>query len=165
MDRAQLIRPDAYVPRIFDLDPEAFNGMNLVVLDLDNTLVIPETCETPPEIRAWVEQLRSHSHCVIVSNSRTRKARKARIEELFGCTLLVDAPRKPFRALEHHLIALIGSTSPRIAVIGDRLLVDVCFGRRIGAFTVLVKPLSKNERWNIRLMRIFEEALLYLFFR
>lgn len=159
------MRPDISVSRISDLDPATFRGRDLVVLDLDNTLVIPETCETIAEIRTWVEKLRSHSRCIIVSNSRTRRERHARIEELFGCPSITDAPRKPLRSLERHLIAASGVSHPRIAVIGDRLLVDVLFGRRIGALTVLVRPLSKRERWDIRFVRLVENALLYFFFR
>ncbi len=160
-----LLTPNIAVQRIDAIDTTTLRGRDLIVLDLDNTLVFPETCDTLPEIRTWMDKLRSHTPCIIVSNSRTRGERRARIEDLFGCRLLTDAPQKPLRALKRHLVSASGTPNPRIAVIGDRLFVDVLFGKRIGALTVLVQPLSRKERWDIRVIRLLENTLLYLFFR
>lgn len=46
------------------------------------------------------------------------------------------------------------------AVIGDQLFTDVLGGNRLGLYTVLVAPISKNEFFGLKIVRILERFIL-----
>ncbi|MBM3274686.1 MAG: HAD hydrolase-like protein, partial [Candidatus Sericytochromatia bacterium] len=58
-------------------------------------------------------------------------------------------------------LKLVNLGPHEVAVVGDQLFTDVLGGRRLGAYTILVRPVSNTERrWARRLMRSAEGAFL-----
>ena len=54
----------------------------------------------------------------------------------------------------------MGTNPSNTAVIGDQILTDILGGNRMGAFTILVKPMSSQEFWWTRLMRKIEKNII-----
>ena len=51
----------------------------------------------------------------------------------------------------------LGVDFKRVVVIGDQLFTDVLFGNLIGAYTVKVEPISKEEAFVTKMNRFFEK--------
>lgn len=146
---------------VTDIPSALLADADLVVLDIDNTLVIPETIAVPKAVETWVRTVAAHGRVLCVSNSGSIRRRQAALEALLGCTILRTSARKPFRGVWTAVEALTSiRPSTRTLVIGDRLFSDILLGNWAGARTILVEPLSAQEaRW-IRLVRCLERLLL-----
>jgi len=128
------------------------------LLDLDNTLVLYKTYgEAPKGLVEWLQILKEAGvQVMLVSNGSRRRVRYWR-EKLgvpgFG---LAGKPWFGFRKALRRL-----ALAPReVAGVGDQLFTDVLGGNLIGAYTVLVPPLSKREMGYTRLVRRLEGWVL-----
>lgn len=158
-----LLLPDLRARGVAAIPPEALADRDVLLFDLDNTLTHPETVTVPPGVRDWLNAVCRGRTCLCISNSPTARRRKDTMERALGIPLLTDVRgRKPFGALLRVLEARYHLRGQRVAVIGDRLFTDVLFGKRLGARTILVHPLSPRESLAIRLVRLVENLLLYL---
>lgn len=157
---AQLLVPDVLVPSVMAIDPLLLARHDLLIVDLDNTLVFPETLESPEPVARWFQKVSRSRRVVCVSNSPSVRQRSADVQRLFGCALVVGRGKKPSARLFREIQDAYRVPSERIAVIGDRLLTDVVFGNQGGATTILVQPLSPRESLLIRVVRVLERFLL-----
>jgi len=133
-------------------------GLKAVLLDLDNTLVPYKTYgEAPEEIREWLQMLKETGvEVMLVSNGSQRRVRYWR--EKLGIPGFGPAG-KPWFGFRKALRRL--ALTPReVAVVGDQLFTDVLGGNLIGAYTVLVPPISKKEMGYTRLVRRLERWVL-----
>ncbi len=165
------IVPDWRFKKITDIAAEFFSDAQLIVLDLDNTLVFSGTKTTTPEIVEWVAALNKQYPCVIFSNSLDFSQRAPEIEKLFGVELFLSKPgvpkllrpRKPFRRLFLQLQKKYPVDPKKIFVVGDRVFTDVVFGNTNNAKTVLVEPINSRENIFIGMVRKIENGLLSLY--
>ncbi len=132
--------------------------MKAVLLDLDNTLVPYKTYGEPPEgVVEWLQTLKQAGFQVmLVSNGSRRRVR------YWGEKLEVPGfgpAGKPWLGFRKALRRL-ALTPCEVAVVGDQLFTDVLGGNLIGAYTVLVPPLSKREMGYTRLVRRLERWVL-----
>jgi len=67
---------------------------------------------------------------------------------------------KPRRKGLAAALEMIGSESARTAMIGDQVFTDVLGGRRMGMYTILVKPMARREFVGTKVSRLFERGLL-----
>jgi len=68
--------------------------------------------------------------------------------------------RKPRRRSFRRAMELMGTKPETTAVIGDQLFTDMLGGNRLGLFTILVTPISKEEFIGTRFMRFLEKLIL-----
>lgn len=156
-----LLTPRLRATSVAEIPLADLAGADLVVLDVDNTLVVPETILAPDAVRDWVRALAQRTRVLLVSNSLSIRRRRAALEQLFGCSVLRTRAKKPFRGVWAAIERQTGvRPSARTVVIGDRLMPDIMFGNLVGARTILVQPLSQREAWWIRLQRVCEERSL-----
>jgi phosphatidylglycerophosphatase GEP4 len=139
-----LFLPHMVIPNISHLNIQQLQqkGIKFLVFDKDNTLTRPYELEIfPPFKERWAEILGAFGpqNVVIVSNSAGTKddpgfhmAKK--IEESVGVQVFASSEKKPSggEALLQHFDV----PAHQVCVIGDRLMTDVLFGRRIRAFTI-----------------------------
>src|SRR3989344_6216645 len=151
-----------FFEKITDITEDVLAGSRLVIFDLDNTLVVPETIETRQEIVTWLSGVKKNRECLIVSNSRSAMQRKERVEQIFGCPLFYNQTRKPSRRLFQEISGRYEIPTADIVVIGDRLLTDGFFAKINGARAVLVAPLALEPRFFLKIVVSFEKLLLYL---
>lgn len=165
----QDLRPDLYLDRLDQLDFSrlAAGGRVHVCLDLDNTLALRDAWEPAEGVAEHLARARREGHVeafCLVSNviwGRGREARVAHFARLLGLEHHVAAmfwDRKPspkpfLRAMER-----MGATPGSTAVVGDQLFTDVAGGRRLGLYTVLVKPLGPDHWTTLLSTRRRQEA-------
>ncbi|MBD2447744.1 YqeG family HAD IIIA-type phosphatase [Nostoc sp. FACHB-152] len=114
-------------------------GLKGLVLDVDETLV-PFTVDTAsPELKQWVEEIRSHVDLWLVSNNLS-EARIGSIARSLNLPYYLGAA-KPSRRKIRAALQAMSLPAAQVGMVGDRLFTDVLAGNRLGMFTILVEPI------------------------
>lgn len=140
------LKCDYYFESVYDI-PFSFyqeNQIDTLFVDLDNTLAEDENRERPKHFEKWYADLTNHGlQLFVVSNN----AHKKRVTDFMG-----DLPVKwYYRANKQNgrvfstIIKENVLQPARLAVIGDRITTDVVAGKKVGAITILTKPLIKDK--------------------
>jgi len=155
-----IFSPDAYVSSVhaIDLDSLARDGIRVLLLDLDNTLLPRDTNVVPEELKAWSAALsdRGFSACLVSNNWHERVQRVA--DEL-GFDL-VDKAVKPLPFAFKKALRRANATAREAAVVGDQVFTDILGGRMLCMRTVLVSPLSSTDLPHTLLLRRLEAFVL-----
>lgn len=154
------IIPNYRFKKITDIPYDFFSGSQLLIFDLDNTLVFPETTKTTKETTEWFLKIKEKFPCVIVSNSWSFKKRAEKVSQIFGCDIFLSKRKKPFRKLFQELKNKYKFKNEKVLVVGDRLFTDVLFGNLNCAKSVLVEPLNNTENLLIKFVRIIEKCII-----
>jgi len=147
--------------KLTSVGADLFSGANLIIFDLDNTLVFSETTKAPEEIIGWMAGIKNKYKCVCVSNSRTARKRAQTVFDIFGIEIFLSNRKKPSQKLFKEVKERYGAEG-LIFVVGDRIFTDILFGNLGGVKTVLIKPLSGEEWLSIKLLRLFENFIVSL---
>lgn len=152
--------PDLYVESIYHIDLAKLKarGINTIVTDLDNTLVPWSETAVNQQLLDWLEQLRGKGFKVcLVSN-----AVESRIAYFRGAMSIPGFSKayKPLSKAFKQALELLQSEPHQTAMIGDQVFTDVLGGNRMGLYTILVVPLSKEEFIGTRVVRLFERWIL-----
>ncbi len=155
-----MLSPDLYITRVLDLDFDALTaeGVDTLLVDLDNTLLPRDTNVVPPELKQWSRDAREHGMtlCLVSNNWHERVHSVAR--EL-DCLLVAKAVKPlPFAFLR--ALKLCGSSRKSAVVIGDQLFTDVLGGKLLGMRTALVEPLSATDLPHTLALRRLERLFL-----
>lgn len=159
-DNKKRLKPDLYLNTVHELDTAVLKsiGIKAIIVDIDNTLV-PWGAKVPDKkADELICRLLSEGFkiCILSNNS------KKRVEEFNKCLNLpaIHKAVKPSKNAFKRAMKLMDSGPENTAVIGDQIFTDVLGGNRLGLFTVLVPPISKNEFIWTRFVRLFEKILL-----
>jgi HAD superfamily phosphatase (TIGR01668 family) len=155
--------PDEYAESIFDIDYESLynRGVRALVFDIDNTIEGYGSPVPSEGVLALFGSLsgRGFSCCLASNNSR---GRVERFNERL-CLPALHKAGKPGRAVLTRAAALMGLediNKKTLAVVGDQLFTDIWMGRRCGVHTVLVRPVTAYDPWNVALKRVLEGLIL-----
>lgn len=152
--------PDKRVNSISDIDArELFeNGIRLVLLDIDNTLV-PYTMPTPDE-RAidFLNSLKENNieFCFVSNNNEKRI-------DLFNKNIgarTYPRAKKPLLCGICKAMNDFKQTKENTALIGDQVFTDIFGGKRAGIMTILVEPIKEVDTLFFRFKRYFEKKVL-----
>ncbi|MFO7942488.1 MAG: YqeG family HAD IIIA-type phosphatase [Bacillota bacterium] len=159
-----LLVPDMYTSRIecVDLDELEESGIQVLLLDLDNTLVPWGSDRMDEKVLDWLTGARERFCVGLVSNALPDRVKRW-AEELD--LPAVSRAAKPRRGGYRELLYELEVAPDRAAVVGDQLLTDVIGGNRMGMTTVLVVPLSRREFVGTKIARFFERIILSLLIR
>lgn len=136
-------------------------GISGLVVDLDNTLTPWNERQIAPSVRSWLETAKRKGFRICIVSNAHRAARVAAIAGDLGVSH-VSTAWKPRRSGFRKAMALINSRPNTTAVIGDQLFTDVLGGKRVGAYTVWVNPISRIEFFTTRFMRRMEKLFIWL---
>lgn len=140
------------------LDTLRKNRIKGLILDIDNTLVPPNMQEADDNAVEWIEKVKKAGFKVcIVSNASKKRVIK------FNERLLLPAihrASKPGTRAFKKAARLMELKPDEASVIGDQIFTDVYGGNRAGMYTVLVKPIDRNEYFWIRFKRLAEKYVL-----
>ncbi len=132
---------------VTDLTPKILQekGIDLLMLDFDNTIV-PYTTNVPTEqMSAWLrEMLASAVSVCIVSNSRKDRVRV--FCSTYGLDCITHA-KKPFSKGIQACLAKYGLPPERCALAGDQIYTDVLGANCAGVNSILVKAIHNHNFW------------------
>ena len=152
--------PDSYAKNVFSVDLNALKrrGIQLILCDIDNTLVTYADSVATKEVILWLESLReSGFKLYIVSNNDKERVR------VFSESVNLPHYGKALKPLKKYLKKAcldMGITPKETVLVGDQLFTDIWGGNLMGMKTVLVKPISEVEDGFVRFKRRFERRIL-----
>lgn len=157
--------PNEHLTSVLEITPEWLSARHLrgLILDLDNTLVPYGSEFHTPELEAWANALRTANiQARLVSNALPERIK--RWAEQLGFpgvgALGRGSAAKPLPSAFLRAARAMNLQPRDIAVVGDQLFTDVLGGNLIGAYTVMVVPLSQNALPHTRLARALERMVL-----
>ena len=154
--------PAKYIRNFKSLDCEWLlrQGIRILVLDVDNTLVAHDEKVANADVIAFVQKLKDCGlQPVIMSNNNEPRVK------LFASS--IDVPyyfysTKPLKRTYRKLLRDYGVTAEQCAVIGDQLLTDILGGNRMKFTTILTTPLVTRDIPWTRLNRSVENHVYKL---
>ncbi len=159
-----LLIPDYCFDTIYDITPELLrgNGIEAVILDIDNTMVPYETAKATVENLRWLENLKKVGiKAAFVSNNHRERVEK--YAESTGLSAYPDSG-KPLRKGITAAISGMETTPDKAAIIGDQIFTDVLAGNIAGIrITILVKPIKDKRDPLCRFKRLLEKPLLAVY--
>lgn len=150
------LRPDAYFTSVLDIDASrlAAQGVRAVFLDLDNTILPRGLHVVPVSIAAWVQGLKDAGLkvCILSNSNKPKVAEVARQLELPA----IQGAKKPLGRGFAEALELCGVTPGQAVIVGDQTYTDILGAHRAGMRGILVRPLSDNDLWHTRLLRVVD---------
>lgn len=155
--------PDHYRKSIFEIDYDSLrkNGTELLLFDLDNTIIPYDESEPNANIVALFEKIKQMGFSIVVI-SNNHEPRVKHFSDLVNCPYVHHA-RKPFSNGFRRALRRANVTKPQtVCVIGDQLMTDCWGAKRLGYQVVLVDALKRDtEKWFTRFNRRIEKAILH----
>ena len=126
---------------IYEITPEFLReqGIELLLMDLDNTLSPYIVDDATDELKAWIEDLKQGGiEPFIFSNNKG--ARPAMFAEQLNVEF-VKLAKKPRQGMLHTVLEQKGKTPAQTAIIGDQIYTDVLCGAIGGLYSIVVRPI------------------------
>ena len=154
--------PTKYIESILHIDPKELkiNGIEGIILDLDNT-IIDKSGEEIPGFEKWKNSIIENGIKIILVTNNFLKKRIEKITKKYNLEY-VSFARKPNTKGLIKAQKLMGIENPiKVAVIGDQVFTDVRGGNKAGMKTILVKPLSEKKDYMVtKILRNNEKKIL-----
>ena len=152
--------PDIYAKNIFNIDYKKLkkDGIKCILFDLDNTIAPISEKEPSKDIKelfAFIDDL--NIKIIILSNSK-----KHRVEP-FKEILNVDSAYMSMKPLKHKfkkILKMFNFDFSEVALVGDQVLTDVLGSNRCGITSILVDPLTDEDKVLTKLNRKVEKIVL-----
>ena len=134
-------------------------GIQLLMLDFDNTIV-PYTTNVPTEeMEAWLKMmLASDVKICVVSNSRNNRVKI--FCEKYGIDCITHA-KKPFPKGIKECLARYGLPKSACALAGDQIYTDTLGANCAGIRSILVKAIHNHNFW-LKLRHVAEMPFILL---
>ena len=148
---------------VYDINSDDLlaQGIEGVIIDLDNTLIAWNQWEHTPEMAHWLHELKDAGIKVhIASNNNPGRVKKA--ADPLAAAYTARA-LKPLRRKLRKVIEQLGMPADRIVLVGDQLMTDIIGANRLGLRSILVKPIVQHDNiytWFNR--RLEREAMRHL---
>ena len=153
--------PTYRIRAITELNPEMLQnvGIELLMLDFDNTIV-PYTTDVPTEEMAqWLQMmLTSPVKICVVSNSRNSRVK--RFCEKYGIDCITHA-KKPFPKGIRECLARYDLPKSVCALAGDQIYTDTLGANCAGIRSVLVEAIHNHNFW-LKLRHVAEMPFILL---
>ena len=160
----RLFAPDAVFTRATAITPDYLrgHGIRALVLDVDNTLTGHGSQELPPEIEAWLAAMRKAGIKMVIASNNFKK-RVAPFAGRIGLPYVAfcckPSPTGLARARRR-----LGVKKEELALVGDQIFTDSVGANLYGIRMLLVQPMYRDIKWNIRLKRRLEQPILKHYF-
>ena len=151
--------PDMYCKSIYDINYKKLKRRKIkcLLFDLDNTLV-PYTEDVPTQdVKELFHMLSNDFKVIIMSNSPKKRLRP--FKEILNIDVAYSS-RKPMKKKYLKIMNIYGFKPEEICAIGDQLMTDIYGGNRVGALTIFVNSIGREEPIWTRFNRIWERMIL-----
>ena len=149
----------------YDVDYAALRkaGIKGIIFDIDNTLV-PHGAPADRRARELFKRLHFLGfRCLLLSNNREK-----RVKSFAGSVKYTDyifKGNKPLRSGYIEAMKRMRTNPSSTVLIGDQLFTDVWGAKRCGIRSILVQRIDNREEIQIVIKRLFENLILYFYFR
>ncbi len=139
--------PAFITDKLTDLTPEFLKqqGIELLMLDFDNTIVPYTTSQATEEMDVWLKNmLASDIPLCVVSNSH-----KDRVKVFcahYGMDCITHA-KKPFSKGIRECLEKYGIPASHAALVGDQIFTDTLGANSCGVWSILVKAIDNHNFW------------------
>ena len=137
--------PKQVVETVGEIDLEQLyaQGFRGIVTDLDNTLVSQKTPDATEACKSFIARARAIGYnIVILSNNGPRRV--GHFAEPLDLPFICRA-RKPRPGAFRLALRKLGIAPSQALMLGDQTMTDILGGNRAGLYTVLVRPVARNE--------------------
>ncbi len=141
-----IFRPDRMVDSVLEVPPAELKmrGIQGLIVDLDNTLVLWQQEEIAEEIMAWLMELQALGIKLCILSNSVLSMRSVRIAERLGIANVRKA-RKPAKSGFLRAMDAMKTAPENTAIVGDQMFTDIWGGNRAGIYTIMVKPIHHRE--------------------
>lgn len=145
---------------VTDLSPEFLReqGIRLLMLDFDNTIV-PYTTDIPTAaVSQWLQQLlRSDIRICVVSNSHKPRVKVFCQKQGIPC---ITHAKKPFSKGIRQCLEQFGCKPSESALVGDQIYTDTLGANCAGVRSILVRAIHNHTFW-LKLRHVAELPFIY----
>ena len=166
----RFLYPNEYYCSTYEIDFEHLYrlGYRGILFDIDNTLV-PHDAMSDERSRALLKKLRAmgFSICFVSNNHEPRVAnfvKELHVEGLPDPQYVFDAS-KPRAKGYLEGIERMKLRHEQVVFVGDQLLTDVWGANNARIPSILVKPVAKETKLQIKLKRILEKPVLWRYLK
>ena len=135
--------PDIYQKSIYTINYEKLHkrGIKCLLFDLDNTLVPIKCKEVENALTELIDKLNKKGFKSVIFSS----VDEDRVD-MFKEQLKLDGYSYTRNSYQKYMNEILNTyKEDQIAVIGDEMLRDVCYGNKLGITTILVNPIGKDR--------------------
>lgn len=139
--------PTVIADAITDLTPDMLRrrGVQLLMLDFDNTIV-PYTTNIPTDaVESWLVSMKNSCITIcVVSNSKRDRVKV--FCEKYGIPCITHA-KKPFSKGIRECLGRFGTAPEHSALVGDQIYTDTLGANCAGLQSILVKAIDNHNFW------------------
>ena len=153
--------PTIMVASLTDVTAEMLTarGIDLLMLDFDNTIVPYTTNEPTAEMDRWLKEMRnSNIQICVVSNSKRDRVKIFCAKYDIDC---ITHAKKPFPKGIRECLAKYGMKPERCALAGDQIYTDTLGARSVGLQAILVKAIDNHNFW-LKARHVLELPLIFI---
>ena len=137
--------PERSFYRLRDIKPELLHreGIRLLMLDFDNTIMAYTEHHEPDWVKPWLDSVRREGiQVVVITNSRKSKAHH--FCGMWNVPVISRAKKPSPKALEKAL-QRFRVAREQCAMVGDQIFTDILAGNRAWVHAWLVKPINNHH--------------------
>lgn len=153
--------PVMMADRLTDLTPDLLkeNGISLLMMDFDNTIV-PYTTDVPTkEMFSWLQMMQSSDiRLCVVSNSHNNRVKIFCKQQGLDC---ITHARKPFSKGIRQCLERYGLPEAQCALVGDQIFTDTLGANCAGVRSILVQAID-NHTVLLKLRHVAELPFIFL---
>ena len=153
--------PAAVTDSLTDLTPQYLKGqgIRLLMLDFDNTIVPYTTSEPTEEMAAWLKNMTlSDIQLCVVSNSKKDRVRIFCEKWEISC---ITHANKPFSKGIRQCLEKFNVPKEACALVGDQIFTDTLGANGCGVRPILVKAIHNHNIW-LKLRHVAEKPFIYM---
>ena len=153
--------PAFITDKLTDLTPEFLKqqGIDLLMLDFDNTIVPYTTSQATEEMDAWIKNILVSGLTVcVVSNSH-----KDRVKIFcghYGMDCITHA-KKPFSKGIQECLRKYQIPASRAVLVGDQIFTDTFGANNAGCVPILVRAIDNHNIW-LKLRHVLELPFIFM---
>lgn len=158
--------PKSYFNKIVDIDVNFFIEKNIkaVLLDIDNT-ILDKRHNMVQGLEDWVKTLKENDIKICILSNTNKKKKAQNLSDKLNVPFIYFA-KKPLKfGFKKAKKILEIEDNKTIAVIGDQVLTDVFGANRCKMYSILVKPLKKEDIFVTKINRLIEKQILKSYFK
>lgn len=156
----KMLTPDEAFEHYTDipLSELAAEGIRLVLLDVDNTLVPWQSNDLTEELQSWIADGKQLGLAFCIISNTHNKQRIKWLGEQLGIGY-VEGRIKPSAEMFERAMEKFGVGPAETIMVGDQLLTDVWGANRSGVRAYWVRPIANREFVGTKVNRLFERFI------